>query len=71
MNTSKPKLKLVGQNGNAFAILGCARKAAKQAKWTPEKVAEYTQKATSGDYNNLLAVTMEYFFVEDDEDEDN
>ena len=60
---NKPKLKLVGENGNAFAILGKAFKVARQAGWTKEQIEEFKSKATSGDYNNLLAVCMEYFDV--------
>lgn len=61
--TTKPKLKLVGQDGNAFAILGRAFKAARKAKWTKEQMDAYRAEATSGDYNNLLRVTTEYFDV--------
>ena len=62
--TTKPTLKLVGQDGNAFAILGLAIRAAKQAGWTQQKIDEYKQKATSRDYDNLLRVTMEHFDVQ-------
>lgn len=62
MNT-KPKLKLTGQNGNAFMILGLAKRAADKAKWSSAEWTAYKDKATSGDYNNLLAATMEYFSV--------
>ena len=58
-----PKLKLVGQDGNAFAIMGRARDAAKKAGWTQEEIDLYMVEARSGDYNNLLAVTMEHFNV--------
>jgi len=34
----KPKLKLVGEDGNAFSILGQARQAAKKAEWPKEKL---------------------------------
>ena len=61
---TQPKLKLVGSDGNAFAVLGAARKAGRKAGWLPEKLKEYTDAATAGDYNNLLAVTMEWFNVE-------
>lgn len=64
MTETKPRLKLVGTDGNAYAILGKAFRAARLAGWTQERIEEYKAKATSGDYNNLLAVTMEYFRVE-------
>ena len=59
----KPRVKLVGEDGNAFAILGRCREAARKAKWTPERIKEFTDKARSGDYSNLLCVCMEYFDV--------
>lgn len=62
-NAIKPKLKLLGKDGNAFAILGAAGQAARKAGWQKEKITEYTEKAMSGDYNHLLIVTMEYFDV--------
>lgn len=54
------KLKLIGEDGNAYAILGKVRKQMKQEGWTKEEIKEYMDKATSGDYDNLLRVTMEY-----------
>jgi hypothetical protein len=59
----KPKVKLIGQDGNAFFILGTVRKAL--LKEGMEKEAkEFMEKATSGDYDNLLRVVMEYVDVE-------
>ena len=62
--TSKPSLTLGGQDGNAFMVLGLAIRAAKKAGWSQAQIDEYKQKATSGDYDNLLAVTMDYFDVQ-------
>lgn len=64
MEATKPRLKLVGQDGNAFMVLGLAMRAARKAGWSQEKVSEFRAKATSGDYNHLLATTMEWFDVE-------
>jgi len=63
-NLSKPELKLTGQNGNAFVVLGLAKSTARKAGWSEERINEYLIKATMGDYDNLLAVTMDYFEVE-------
>lgn len=65
---NKPKLSLIGEDGNAFAILGRARRAAKKAGWTDAQYNEYSEKAKNGDYNHLLCVTMEYFDCGNDED---
>jgi len=59
----KPFLKLIGQDGNALMIMGLALRAARKAKWSQEKIDEYMAKAKGGDYNHLLATTMEYFDV--------
>lgn len=59
----KIKVKLVGEDGNAFAIMGRVSSAMRKAKLTPEQIKEYTQKARSGDYDNLLRVTMQYVDV--------
>jgi len=66
----KPQVKLVGEDGNAFAILGRVMKALKQAGYTQEEVDRYHAEATSGDYWHLLAVTMEWVDEPEDEYED-
>jgi len=58
---NKPKLKLVGENGNAFSILGRAQSAARKASWTKKRIKEFMDKAMSGDYDNFLATCMDYF----------
>ncbi len=59
----KPKVKLVGEDGNAFSILGRVRKALKRAG-LHEEAEQYMKEATSGDYDTLLQVTMKYVEVE-------
>ena len=62
MPKTNARVKLVGQDGNAFYILGVTKRAiAKSDK--PELAEEYTREAMSGDYDNLLRVTMEYVTV--------
>jgi len=46
----KPELKLIGTDGNAFAILGKAMKVAKENGMDWNKIRN---EATSGDYNHL------------------
>ncbi|MHA1881577.1 MAG: hypothetical protein ACTSUO_00840 [Candidatus Thorarchaeota archaeon] len=57
---NKPKLKLTGEDGNAFSILGRARKVALKNGMDWEKIKK---EATSGDYDNLLRVMVKYFDV--------
>ena len=61
---SRPRVKLIGRDGNAFFILGTCRRAAKSANWTDEQWSEFETKATDGDYDRLLQVVMEYFDVD-------
>ena len=60
----KPPLKLVGEDGNAFFILGRAQGAMRSAGWPVELREKVMDEAKSGDYNHLLATMMEYFDVD-------
>jgi hypothetical protein len=60
----KPTVKLTGNDGNAFVILGSCHLAGKKAGWNKEKLKEFSDKATSGDYNHLLRTACEYFDVQ-------
>lgn len=61
---NRPKVKLINQDGNAFAILGRCRSAARKAGWTDEQWDTFRKKATAGDYDELLSIVMEEFDVE-------
>ena len=56
-------IKLVGEDGNAFSILGRCRQALeenhKESLWP-----EFVKSATASDYTNLLVVVMDWFDVE-------
>jgi len=56
------KVRLVGEDGNAFAILGKVSKALKRAGYK-EDAEEFLTEAMSGDYNHLLRVCMSYVEV--------
>jgi len=72
------KVELIGQDGNAFFILGKVSKALRAGGVSPEEVKTFMDTATSGDYNHLLATVMEWVEItgedrysdDDDEDED-
>jgi ribosomal protein S9 len=57
-------VQLTGEDGNAFAIMGAVTRALRQAGAPREEIAQYTTEAMSGDYNNLLRVSMEWVNVE-------
>ena len=61
---TKPTVKLIGNDGNAFSIMGRVKKALKTAGAGKESIDEYLKKATSGDYDNLLVVSMGYVYIE-------
>ena len=54
---------LVGEDGNAFSILGRVQKAMRRAGVPAGEIDAYLDEATSGDYDHLLATTMEYVYV--------
>ena len=47
---------LVGQNSNAYNLLGGWADAATKNGWNKEDVDKVIEQATSGDYENLLRV---------------
>ena len=54
----RPTVVLVGQDGNAFAVMGRVCAALRKAGYSKEERDEYTKQAMSGDYDNLLRVSM-------------
>ena len=62
MNCKYPdvEVKLVGNDGNAFAILGRVMRAMRKADIGDAEVKAFQGEATSGDYDNLLATCMRW-----------
>ena len=63
VTAERPILKLIGTDGNAYAVLGKASTVARRAGWPPEQINEFLRVAMAGDYNDLLATCMKYFDV--------
>jgi len=59
----KPTVKLIGEDGNAFNILGRVKRALVKAGMQEEAKA-FMEEATAGDYNHLLACVQKYVDVE-------
>jgi len=59
----KLKVKLLGEDGNAFAIMGKVSRVLRKAGFGDETVGRYKKEAMSGNYDNLLRVTMKYVDV--------
>lgn len=64
-------VRLVGEDGNAFSIIGRATAAMRRAGLSQNEIQMFLDDATSGDYGYLLITVMNYFTIEEaDEDED-
>jgi hypothetical protein len=55
---------LVGEDGNAFSILGRVSRIMKRKGIYDEKWQEFHTEATAGDYDNLLVTVMKWFSVD-------
>lgn len=64
------KMKLVGEDGNAFAIIGRAARALRSARVASTDINAFTNEAMSGDYDHLLRVVMETLSCDEDCDDD-
>ena len=56
------KYSLVGQDGNAFSLMGYTARALKN-EGLRELVPEMQNKAMSGDYNNLICICNDYLDI--------
>ena len=60
---SEIEVKLVGQDGNAYAIIGAVIAAMKEADLSKEQIEEFLTEAMAGDYDHLLQTCMKYVNV--------
>jgi len=63
-NKPKPKVQLVGQNGNVFNLLGICTKALKRADQDEEAGKLQSRVLSSGSYDEALAIMLEYVDAE-------
>ena len=54
---------LTGQDGNAFAVLGRCREAARDAGLSEDEIAAFMDEAMAGDYDHLLQTAMRWFEI--------
>lgn len=64
MKNEKPKVKLVGEDGNIFSILGRASKALKRAGMEDQAKKMQEEVYASGSYDQALQIVMKYVEVE-------
>lgn len=66
-NTNGPifdiDVELLGQDGNAFFIIGRIEKEMRRAGVSKRDMAEFREEAMSGDYNNVLTTAMKWVNV--------
>jgi hypothetical protein len=72
---SNIEVDLIGQDGNAFAILARVKKVLKANGVSKKEIDAFMEEAMSGDYNHLLStvmktVTIAEFYGEDEDDYD-
>jgi len=63
-------VELIGQDGNAFAILARVQRALRSARLPEDEIQEFMAEATSGDYSHLLATVTATVEIADPVDED-
>lgn len=66
---AKPKYpeivaKLLGEDGNAFNLIGIVKRALRAGGVPEVECSQFTHEAMSGDYDNLLVVCMTWVTVE-------
>jgi hypothetical protein len=57
------KVRLIGEDGNAFFILSKVKKALRNNGVSREEIESFMKEATSGDYDNLLQTCMRWVEV--------
>lgn len=60
----KPKIKLIGEEGNAFIILHKCVQAMNKAGYSTIKIDKIVYEMMSDDYDHLIQVVMKEFEVE-------
>ena len=54
----KPEVKLAGKDGNAFSIMARVSTGLREAGADEEYIENYREKAMSGNYDDLLVISM-------------
>jgi len=57
------EVELIGQDSNAFAILGSVKRALSRHGVDKVEINEYLEDAMSGDYDHLLSVTSQWVTI--------
>jgi len=57
-------VELVGEDGNAFFIIGRVSRALRRAGVSDDDINEFTEEATNGNYDHLLQTVMKWVNVQ-------
>ena len=57
------EVRLTGEDGNAYAIIGNVSRALKRSGVSAEEVTAFQDEAMSGDYDNVLRTAMRWVSV--------
>lgn len=70
MKTKYPDINIpmVGEDGNAFSILGRIRRAMRRADLPDSEWELFHTEATSGDYDKLLMTVLNWFAIDEGDD---
>lgn len=73
MKTKTPRyphvnVRLVGEDGNAFAILGRTRRALQQGGVSNDVVNRFIKEAMSSNYDHLLQTVMDWVHTDGEEE---
>jgi hypothetical protein len=58
------RVQLIGEDGNAFAIIGRVRRALSRGQVGQANIDLFLEEAMSGDYDHLLQTCMDWVTVE-------
>lgn len=57
-------VQLSGEDGNAFMMIGRTSGALRRAGVSQEEITEFTNEATSGDYDNVISTIGKWVEIE-------
>jgi len=63
MEDVRPRVKLIGEDGNAFYILAACRQAWRKAGGDADKLKSIEAEMMAGDYGQLLATAAKYYDI--------
>lgn len=63
MTTKYPhiKVKLIGEDGNAYAIVSRCRQAGRRAGLSNDELSRFVDEAFSSDYDNVIITALRWF----------